>query len=117
MAPLTFTKRDVGSGIAVAAITTTAPFLLQAIADLGVFAGGGEQPRLLKYYANADRAEHPNDWYSIQKLSTATLDVTLRDPYMAHPGQNGEIDVAAGHTQSEFQCPTGDAWYEGEANP
>lgn len=116
--PLKFTKKEVGSGnaIAIAPTSATAPFLLEATADFGVFSEGGGAPRLLKYYANSDRVIYPNDWFGINAISKSMLEVTLRDPYTNQgPTTYSSLDNMHPASAAGDQCPPGDAWFDGEA--
>jgi len=66
-----------------------------------------------KYYANADLATKPNDWFPIQNSARSTLDITLRDPYMEFPhATEGPADLLKPQTQDAVdQCPRGVAWH------
>lgn len=100
---------DVGAWIAPIGSNST-PRTALALAPIGasgttlsalIDAGAGEKFLLeasgssgtTKFWANADAVTAAHDWFDIQDMATAELEITLRDPYMRLP--NGTTAAAA----------------------
>jgi len=83
-------------------------FLLEA-------SGAGGTHAAVKYWANADAVTTPNDWFVIQDLATAELEVTLRDPYMAPQSAASRRLLELSSLSVDNQCEQGAPVQDGNA--
>jgi len=113
----------------VSALTLKPPYLLEAFCTFGIF--GPHSNELLKYYANADAVTRPNDWFGVQDMSKAELEITLRDPWMIKSPATAfssavpmaimrEIFPTRLHSSGSdmppgYQCPQGESTFKGDA--